>query len=60
MSERFRRCRGISEWEEGEFWLLEDCRTCLRRIVPPHPDPRRRRWIEPPAIIGFWCPWQIE
>ena len=52
MSKPFRRCRGVGFWE--------DCETCLRRIVPPHPDPRRRRWIEPPAIITFWCPWQIE
>ena len=60
MSKPFRRCRGVGFWEDGAIDWREGCKTCLRRTVPPHPDPRRRRWIEAPAIIAFWCPWQIE
>ena len=40
-------------WREG-------CETCLRRTAPPGSPHRGQAWMEPPAIIAFWCEYLIE
>lgn len=43
------RCRGVGlddPAQPGEFWR-SDCDTCLRRLAPGHPDPRRTSWATP-------------
>ena len=49
------RCPGIGS--EGEGWL-EDCETCLRRLSPGADD-RLQVYMAPPAVIVFFCPYQI-
>ena len=49
------RCPGVGSDNEG--WR-EGCETCLRRTAPG--DPHRQAWMEPPAIIAFWCEYLIE
>lgn len=50
------RCPGIGSAEEGWF---EDCETCLRRLSPST-DSRSQVYMAPPAVIAFFCPYQIE
>jgi hypothetical protein len=50
------RCPGIGSAEEGFF---EDCETCLRRLSPGA-DSRPQVYMAPPAVIAFFCPYQIE
>lgn len=45
------RCRGDGYLE---------CKTCLRRTAPPHPDPAQQQWIKPPPIVVFVCEYLIE
>jgi len=40
------RCTGELSDDPARIWR-EDCSTCLRRLAPEHPDPRRTSWIEP-------------
>ena len=49
------RCPGVGSENEG--WR-EGCETCLRRTAPG--SPHRQVWMEPPAIIAFWCEYLIE
>ena len=49
------RCQGVGSENEG--WR-EGCETCLRRTAPG--SPHRQAWMEPPAIIAFWCEYLIE
>jgi hypothetical protein len=50
------RCAGIGSKDEGFF---EDCETCLRRLSPAADD-RAQVYMAPPAVIAFFCPYQIE
>jgi hypothetical protein len=52
------RCPGVPH-EPGERpgWR-EGCETCLRRTAPGSPN--QQAWMEPPAIIAFWCEYLIE
>lgn len=48
------RCGGVQtegHWREG-------CETCLRRTSPGRPE--WQAYMEPPAILAFFCPWLIE
>jgi hypothetical protein len=49
------RCPGSGSDEEG--WR-EGCEACLRRTSPPA-DPERVWMMQPPAIIAFWCEYEI-
>ena len=52
------RCPGVpNEPDEPPGWR-EGCETCLRRTAPG--SPHRQAWMEPPAIIGFFCEYLIE
>ena len=52
------RCPGVpNEPDEPPGWR-EGCETCLRRTAPG--SPHRQVWMEPPAIIGFFCEYLIE
>ena len=47
------RCPGVQhdgEWREG-------CDDCMRRTSP---GGERQAWMEPPAVIAFWCEFHIE
>jgi hypothetical protein len=46
------RCVGIGSEEDGWF---EDCEICLRRLAPPGAVN-----MEPPAVITFFCEYQLE
>jgi hypothetical protein len=46
------RCPGIGSAKDG--WL-EDCETCLHRLSPTSEEQ-----MKPPAVIAFFCPFQIE
>lgn len=48
------RCAGVNN--EG-YWR-EGCEDCLRRTLPLNGD--QVSWIDPPAIIAFWCEFIIE
>lgn len=49
------RCRGVGNDDEG--WR-EGCEHCLRRTSKT--DSEYQSWIEPPAIIAFWCEYLID
>jgi hypothetical protein len=51
------RCEGIGSEEYGEWNWREGCDNCLRRTAPRNGV---HSFIEPPAIIAFWCEWHIE
>lgn len=51
------RCRGYGSDAEG--WR-EGCEQCLRRTSPPAEHTWGQVWMEPPAIIAFWCEYLIE
>ena len=52
------RCPGVpNEPDEPPGWR-EGCETCLRRTAPGRPH--QQMWMEPPAIIAFWCEYLIE
>ena len=52
------RCPGVpNEPDEPTGWR-EGCETCMRRTAPG--SPHRQAWMEPPAIIAFWCEYLIE
>ena len=54
LPENVERCAGIGDEEEGFY---EECVTCLRRTAPITGN---EKWINPPAIIAFWCEYHIE
>ena len=47
------RCPGVGDDVEG--WR-EGCEHCLRRTTPPAGP--WQRWLEPPQIIVFCCPYE--
>jgi len=49
------RCHGVGDDAEG--WR-DGCDDCLRRLAQPL-DTRRMVYIEPPAIIAFWCEYHV-
>lgn len=51
------RCNGVYDEEAGEW--REGCETCLRRTDRPETFPFFR-FMEPPAIVAFWCEGLIE
>lgn len=48
------RCHGVGSDEEG--WR-DGCEDCLRRTC--RPEAARVSYMEPPAIIAFWCEYHI-
>ena len=53
------RCPGVpNPPDEQPHGWREGCETCLRRTAPG--SPHRQAWMEPPAIIGFFCEYLIE
>lgn len=46
------RCPGVGNKIDG--WR-DGCETCLRRLAPGGSV-----HMEPPPLITFWCPFQIE
>lgn len=51
------RCSGVGSDAEG--WR-EGCEHCLRRTSEPTADAVQVPHMEPPAVIGFFCPNLIE
>ena len=52
------RCPGVPNQPDEPPGWREGCETCLRRTAPG--SPHRQAWMEPPAIIAFWCEYLIE
>ncbi len=52
------RCPGVPNLPDEPPGWREGCETCLRRTAPG--SPHRQAWMEPPAIIGFFCEYLIE
>ena len=52
------RCPGVPNLPDEPPGWREGCETCLRRTAPG--SPHRQAWMEPPAIIAFWCEYLIE
>ena len=53
------RCPGVPNLPDEPHGWREGCETCLRRTAPGSPH-RGQAWMEPPAIIAFWCEYLIE
>jgi hypothetical protein len=51
------RCNGVGSEEDGIWYWREGCEDCLRRTAPRDGV---HSFIEPPAIIAFWCEYHIE
>ena len=51
------RCNGVGSQEDGAWHWREGCEDCLRRTAPRS---GLHSFIEPPAIIAFWCEYHIE
>lgn len=51
------RCDGVGFDEDGTWGWREGCENCLRRTAPRNDV---NSYIEPPAIIAFWCEFHIE
>lgn len=53
------RCRGVGDWEDGEWDWREGCDDCQRRTSPGGTNHLGPAPITPDPIIAFECPWRI-